>query len=392
MGVTVRPKGKSWVVTIHEQGQKETKTLKSRRDAEDLAKFIRRQELAGVNVIETARRAKAVAPAIEVTHPTLRQALPEWLDTQVAAGEIRAVTATIYKCRLRAHVFPFALPDGRLLGDLPVDQVTREHLGATIRRARERGRSRSISEGIRNPVVRYYADAIERKLLPGPNPAADLKYFIGKGHGARRSAPKYFAQEQAPQLLATAKALHPRWSTFILTGLLGGQRWGETAALRKTDIDFQRAYIHLERTVSDRGTRIEPCKNGKDRWVKLSPALAEALKVQIETVTLEGQVKGWTPEQRALVFPTSEGNVLRYPYFLSEIWQPLLAKAGLPYKTHRATRHSFATWLVSDGANLQWVQSQLGHASIKQTADTYAHCQPEKHEHAAAKLDQYISV
>ena len=34
----------------------------------------------------------------------------------------------------------------------------------------------------------------------------------------------HFTREEAPQLVATAAALFPRWSAFILTGLLAGLR------------------------------------------------------------------------------------------------------------------------------------------------------------------------
>jgi integrase len=119
--------------------------------------------------------------------------------------------------------------------------------------------------------------------------------------------------------------------------------------------------------------------------VKASPALLEAMG-------LEGQVNEWTPEQRAVVFPTSYGHVLRYPYFLTNVWRPLLSKAGLPYRKYHATRHSYATWLLADGADLRWVQAQMGHASIGQTADTYGHVQPDRHEAAAMGLDRYLTV
>jgi hypothetical protein len=40
-------------------------------------------------------------------------------------------------------------------------------------------------------------------------------------------------------------------------------------------------------------------------------------------------------------------------------WPPILR---LPYRRNQSTRHTFATWLLSDSADL-WVQGQLGHAS-----------------------------
>lgn len=41
---------------------------------------------------------------------------------------------------------------------------------------------------------------------------------------------------------------------------------------------------------------------------------------------------------------------------------------------------------------MRWVQTQVGHATITQTADTYGHVQPERYEAAAAGIDRYLSV
>jgi len=83
------------------------------------------------------------------------------------------------------------------------------------------------------------------------------------------------------------------------------------------------------------------------------------------------------------------GRIVRYSYFLEDIWQPLLAKAGLPYRKYHWTRHTYATWLLNDDADLRWVQQQLGHSTVALTADTYGHLQPDRHESAAAGLDKY---
>jgi integrase len=390
-----RGRRKSWVVVVRWQGERELKIVHAEQDAKALVQMIHKQELAGVNVIEAIRQART--PALPVVEPvafdTLRVALPAWIERQERSGEIRRSTGLAYRSRLKTWAYPHSLPDGRLLGDVPINAVTREQIGAVIRCVREAGRSMAIVEGIRNPLRGFYADAIETKALPGPNPAADLKHFVGKrAHKPRVGGPTYFAQEEAPQLVATARALFPRWSAFILTGLLAGLRWGESAALRVSDVDFKRGRIHVQRTWSDKAGRIEAPKDHEGRHVKASPALLAALRAHLEAVQLEGQVQDWTPEQRALVFPNKAGRVMQYSTFIEDVWQPLLAKAGLPYRKYHSTRHTFATWLLSDGADLRWVQGQLGHATIAQTADTYGHVQPDRHEAAVNGLDQYLKA
>jgi hypothetical protein len=211
-----RPRGRpAWVVVVRWQGAREVKTVHSEQDAKALVQMIHKQELAGVNVIETIRQARSqAAPPTAgqpVAFPALRKALPAWLERQVMTGEIRGGTLKTYRGRLGRWAFSHQLPDGRLLGDVPVNLVTREMLGAVIHRAREAGRSLGTLKAIRNPLVRYYAELIETKMLPGPNPAGDLRFFIGRQpHRPDTHGPRYFTTEEAPQLIATVRAAYPR--------------------------------------------------------------------------------------------------------------------------------------------------------------------------------------
>lgn len=392
MGVRVREKVKGsgvWWVFVKHGGKRTSRRCASKRAAEKIRDQIdARLKLGQMEALSPAVPMKPLSES-----PRLREALPEWIDRKTRAGDIRGSTPKSYKSRLKTSAYPHVLPDGRLLGDLRVNEVSREMLGAVILRVKEAGRSLAIIEAIRNPLRGYYAEQIETKVLPGPNPAADLKFFVGKRMHKRQSASlEYFGQEEGPALIATAKALVPRWAPFIMTGMLAGLRWGESAALYKTDIDWKRGRIHVQRTWSEQASAVLPCKDSESRYVKASPALLAALKAQVETVELEGQVKQWDDDARRLVFPTSGGHIIRHGHFIESVWQPLLSKAGLPYRKYHATRHTYATWLLEDGVDMRWVQQQLGHASIAQTADTYGHCQPERHEVAADGLDRYLTT
>jgi hypothetical protein len=124
-------------------GNRERERIKvdSEQAAKDLVRYVNKLELAGTNVIEAIRRARTPEPPPPpATFPCLRDALPAWVERQARAGEIRASTERHYRARLRVWCYPHRLPDGRQLGDVTVDAVTREMLGGLIRRIREAGR------------------------------------------------------------------------------------------------------------------------------------------------------------------------------------------------------------------------------------------------------------
>jgi integrase len=57
------------------------------------------------------------------------------------------------------------------------------------------------------------------------------------------------------------------------------------------------------------------------------------------------------------------GPLLLYPNFRSRIWAPLLKRAGVPYVTPHAARHSFISTLQAEGVEVGLVAQIAGHAS-----------------------------
>ncbi len=73
------------------------------------------------------------------------------------------------------------------------------------------------------------------------------------------------------------------------------------------------------------------------------------------------------------------------------VWYPLLTAVGLRcYRLHDLP-HTFASRLLSRGANIKFIQAQLGHASLKMTLDTYSHLLPGEHEGLVTLLDESSS-
>jgi len=107
-------------------------------------------------------------------------------------------------------------------------------------------------------------------------------------------------------------------------------------------------------------------KGGKERVVPLSDASVAAL-----AAWLAGRPSLAAPEEKALFVGTSGKRLNRR--VAARIIAELCKKAGLPETVSpHALRHSFATHLLEDGADLRSLQELLGHARLT-TTQRYTH-------------------
>jgi integrase len=242
--------------------------------------------------------------------------------------------------------------------------------------------SMALREHIRCPLKRYYHDLIKHHGFTAPNPAADLADYMGRQLSKRArktTAYAHFTQDEAPELFRVAAEHFPRYLAFIGCGALAGMRWGEAAGLIRSDIQWSKGVIHLQREWCYEARVVKDLKDHENRYVPMPTQLAEWLRAHLEAVDLEAQVQRWTDEQRALVFPNRVGRHMHHPTFLTDVWRPLLAAAKLPYRKAHALRHSFATWCLEGNPKLGFppqnilrVRDWLGHSSVEET-ERYAH-------------------
>jgi integrase/recombinase XerD len=115
-------------------------------------------------------------------------------------------------------------------------------------------------------------------------------------------------------------------------------------------------------------------KGGKQRVVPLGRIAIEVLKMYLES--LRPQLVKRSPECE-WVFVSRGGNRLSRENLWALV-KKYVKRAGLPTRaTTHTLRHSFATHLLSGGADLRTVQELLGHSNI-QTTQRYTHVDRER--------------
>ncbi len=186
----------------------------------------------------------------------------------------------------------------------------------------------------------------------------------------------YLGPDQLRDLLSEVDS-HYRLLVEVLA--IGGLRFGEAAAIRRSRCDLLRSRLIVAESLADVSGKLYfgPPKTHQRRTVTLPRFLRDRLGEHL------GSING----DDALVFQAPRGGAVRYSNFARRVWKPALVQAGLPDMGVHALRHTCAALLISQGAHPKAIQSHLGHRSITTTLDRYGHLFEDEHDKLAARID-----
>jgi integrase len=303
-----------------------------------------------------------------------------WLRNQPAKGK-KPSTIAAYNHRGRKHILPH-------FGTLGLSELTRVKIKAWCAGLLETGLDFDTVQGCLLVLSGILSEAVEDGLI-AVNPALHAGKIIKRPPTLGEEELAIFTPEEELAFLKAVREFRPTFYPMALTFFRTGMRAGEVMGLHREDLDFRSRTIHVRRNWT-RG-RLGTPKNGKARRVDMSKGLAETLREWIELQDLEAaHASRPSPE---ILFPGNTGGTRRAPYYMAEnhlryaLWFPMAVKAEIRRLDLHTARHTFASRLLANGENLKYIAEQLGHSSIKITADTYGHLIPGGHKAAVDRLD-----
>ncbi len=201
---------------------------------------------------------------------------------------------------------------------------------------------------------------------------------------------------------------------IVALGGGAGLRWGEAAGLPWGALDLTRGRLTVGQVATETAAAVTlrpyPKSRASVRTIPLPDFLLRQLTAHRELILGDTE-----PDPRWLVFPTRNGTPQRRSNFRRQVWRPALVRAGLlgtvkpsanawratwpdtagatqhrEFTTEREAlahvadhaagglrfhdlRHSYATWLVSDGVPVNIVQRVMGHEQASTTLNRYTH-------------------
>ncbi len=139
-----------------------------------------------------------------------------------------------------------------------------------------------------------------------------------------------------------------------------GLRVSELVSLTVYDVDFYNAFLRIKG------------KGSKERIVPINNASLKYLKLYLDRRCL--LLKKKISDE---LFLNARGEGISRQGFFKNL-KKILAKKGMPINiSPHSLRHSFATHLIENGADLRSVQTMLGHSDIT-TTKIYTHISNEK--------------
>jgi len=160
-----------------------------------------------------------------------------------------------------------------------------------------------------------------------------------------RKLPGVLNGDEVVRFLEAVASLKTR--TALTTAYAAGLRVSEVVGLKVCDIDSGRMVI-----------RVEHGKGGKDRYVMLSAQLLRILR----TYWRLARPRHW-------LFPGRDESKPIDVQVLHSSCRSACAAAGLAKRvTVHTLRHSFATHLLENGADIRIIQVLLGHGNLSTTA------------------------
>jgi integrase len=331
----------------------------------------------GARTVEDARKALALVetrlaqglPAFQEPPP----AKPPEPQPERMAGLIKEWkdglanrSAADDRCRIERHLAP-------RFDDLAIESVTLAVVMRWLDELRTTKLSGQTKRHLLNLLSRFFSWAIERGLAT-VNPVK----MIPQGKRPRPQRPRDVPWlEDDSKVPALMQELGPVVGLMFYLGNRSGLRTGEAAGLRMSDLEFLHEGVIRVRFSWDGPLKEDKDGSGKIKWAPAPVDASNVLKLHLARRRLNGA------KDDDLTFPfepakpqnrrrTSSWTGYRKEY-IEAVWDEAAKKVCVDITWYQATRHSFVSRSLKNGASLDEVSAAVGHSSPIVTRTYYDH-------------------
>lgn len=292
------------------------------------------------------------------TAVTFTEYATPWLQMR----ELKPRTRALYASLLRIHITP-AFGAKAITAINPID-VKKWYAGLVTGPT-----AKANAYGLLRTIL---GDAVDEDLLP-KNPVR----IKGAGSKKRQRELRVLTVDELNKIV---DAIPARYEALVLLGAWCAMRFGELAALRRSDLDLKAGVVHIRQAITTiKGQTIigKPKSDAGHRSVSIPPHLMPILKHHMAEHAAFGR--------EGLVFPSASGDGYLASSTVHRVFDRAKVTAGRPDVRLHDLRHFGAIMAARSGATLGELQQRLGH-STAQAAMIYQSAVSDRPTEIAAAL------
>ena len=275
--------------------------------------------------------------------------ISEFLDYMRYERRRSEQTLQGYRLDLEAYV---AYLD-TLEGHVTIDTADTEDIRGWIEAMMDRGNSPTSICRRLSAVRSMYRYALARGLV-SHDPA-----HIVRGPKKSRSLPQFVREDDMDRLLDSAEwgsdYISTRARTILILLYETGMRASELTSLDDSSVDFAQGEIRV---------------TGKGNKQRAIP-FGDELRTQLHEYIRQRDAM-WQQRIDTALILNDRGSRMTYVQLRKEVMTRLSAIGNLAKRSPHVLRHSFATAMLNNGADLESVQKLLGHSELS-TTEIYTH-------------------
>jgi integrase len=310
---------------------------------------------------------------IEPNRMRLGEWLPIWLKT-FKKKKLKARTFDTYESQINAHIIP-------VLGSLALKDLTTFHIQEFYNELGDDGLSSATIRKIHQIINSALDKAQEQKMIRfNPAESVELPPLEQKPVMA-------FSRDEQAIFFEAAKG-YSYYEAYIFE-VDTGVRDGELFPLTWKDIDFEKGYVQINKTlifVKDRENKSDNSYILKVQDSTKTKAGIRKIPLTKRCLRMLKELKLKNGGKSELVFPSKNGTFISPRNFL-RCFKTICGKTGLKDFNCHTLRHTFATRCFEKGIPVKIVSRWLGHKKVQHTLDIYTHVMPDEEKQAIERLE-----
>ncbi len=300
---------------------------------------------------------------------SLYLAIEDFMDDY--SSKNKASTTQTQKVKVKNHIYSY------FDEDILIKNIKSSHIKAWKKWLI----AKRLTPAITNSVLRVMERILKRATLHGAIFPNDIYLDLENVNTSSvvKEKMKFYTIEEFKQFISV---IEDKWHTFFMTMFFTGTRIGECRALMWDDVDFIKQTITINRQANNKtgsgSDEITTLKTSSAyRTIPMPAPLLSELKQYKEQFDKDEFISG-----DYLFFGTKPIT----PSSVERAAKKYMKLANVKEIRIHDFRHSFASMYIHLGANPNTLAKIMGHASAKETLDTYADMYPDEDVKIADKI------